>query len=53
MKMPCVILRGYGRASKRSFVISHNGKILEDVKTSGDEAMLLANSSPKSYNNCK
>ena len=43
----CVILRGYGRASKGLFVISQNGKILEDVKTSGDEAMLLANSLPK------
>lgn len=43
----CVILRGYGRASKGLFVISHGGKILEDVKTSGDEAMLLANSLPK------
>lgn len=43
----CVILRGYGRASKGLFVISHNEKILEDVKTSGDEAMLLANSLPK------
>lgn len=43
----CVILRGYGRASKGLYVISHNGKILEDVKTSGDEAMLLANSLPK------
>jgi tetraacyldisaccharide 4'-kinase len=42
----CVILRGYGRASKGLFVISQNGKILEDVKTSGDEAMLLANSLP-------
>lgn len=43
----CIILRGYGRASKGLFVISQNGKILEDVKTSGDEAMLLANSLPK------
>ncbi|MDD2896926.1 MAG: tetraacyldisaccharide 4'-kinase [Aliarcobacter sp.] len=43
----CVILRGYGRASKGLYVISLNGKILEDVKTSGDEAMLLANSLPK------
>lgn len=43
----CVILRGYGRDSKGLFVISLNGKILEDVKTSGDEAMLLANSLPK------
>ena len=43
----CVILRGYGRASKGLFVVSSNGKILVDVKTSGDEAMLLANSLPK------
>ena len=43
----CVILRGYGRDSKGLFVVSLNGKILEDVKTSGDEAMLLANSLPK------
>ncbi|AXX92550.1 tetraacyldisaccharide 4'-kinase [Malaciobacter molluscorum LMG 25693] len=38
----CVILRGYGRQSKGLFIISRNGKILEDIKTSGDEAMLLA-----------
>ncbi len=43
----CVILRGYGRDSKGLYVVSLNGKILEDVKTSGDEAMLLANSLPK------
>ncbi|WP_368030523.1 tetraacyldisaccharide 4'-kinase [Arcobacter sp. s6] len=43
----CVILRGYGRASKGLFVVSQSGKILVDVKTSGDEAMLLANSLPK------
>lgn len=43
----CVILRGYGRSSKGLYVISLNGKILEDVKISGDEAMLLANSLPK------
>lgn len=43
----CVILRGYGRNSKGLYVISLNGKILEDVKTSGDEAMLLANSLSK------
>jgi tetraacyldisaccharide 4'-kinase len=42
----CVILRGYGRTSKGLFVVSLNGKILEDVNTSGDEAMLLANSLP-------
>ena len=43
----CIILRGYGRASKGLYVVSLNGKILEDVKISGDEAMLLANSLPK------
>ena len=43
----CVILRGYGRISKGLFVVSNKGKILVDVKTSGDEAMLLANSLPK------
>ncbi|MEA2017473.1 MAG: tetraacyldisaccharide 4'-kinase [Campylobacterota bacterium] len=41
-----VILRGYGRESKGLFVISNNGKILEDVTVSGDEAMLLAQSLP-------
>jgi tetraacyldisaccharide 4'-kinase len=40
----CVILRGYGRDSKGLFVVSSNGEILVDVKISGDEAMLLANS---------
>jgi len=39
-----VILRGYGRASKGLQIVSLNGKILVDVKTSGDEAMLLAQS---------
>ncbi len=43
----CVILRGYGRASKGLFVVSLNGEIQVDVKISGDEAMLLANSLPK------
>lgn len=43
----CVILRGYGRASKGLYVVSLNGKIQVDVKTSGDEAMLLANSLSK------
>lgn len=43
----CIILRGYGRASKGLQVVSLRGKILVDVKTSGDEAMLLANSLPK------
>jgi tetraacyldisaccharide 4'-kinase len=41
-----VILRGYGRASKGLFVVSCKGKIVEDIQTSGDEAMLLARSLP-------
>ncbi|NQY93293.1 MAG: tetraacyldisaccharide 4'-kinase, partial [Campylobacteraceae bacterium] len=41
-----VILRGYGRASKGLYVISHEGKILEDINTSGDEAMLLSKQLP-------
>ena len=41
-----IVLRGYGRESKGLYIISKKGKILEDVKTSGDEAMLLANSLP-------
>jgi len=41
-----IVLRGYGRGSKGLFVVSRNGKVLEDVNTSGDEAMLLANSLP-------
>lgn len=43
----CIILRGYGRASKGLQIVSLRGKILVDIKTSGDEAMLLANSLPK------
>ncbi|TLS71868.1 tetraacyldisaccharide 4'-kinase [Aliarcobacter thereius] len=39
-----IILRGYGRESKGFFLVSQNGNILVDVKTSGDEAMLLAKS---------
>ena len=37
-----IILRGYKRQSKDLIVVSHNFKILTDVKSSGDEAMLLA-----------
>lgn len=38
----CVILRGYGRASKGLVIVSLNGEIKVDVNESGDEAMLLA-----------
>ena len=40
----CVILRGYGRASKGLIVVSLKGDIKVDVEQSGDEAMLLAKS---------
>jgi len=42
----CVVLRGYGRKSKGLYIVSHKRKILCDVDTSGDEAILLANSLP-------
>lgn len=38
----CVILRGYGRASRGLVIVSLNGEIKVDVNESGDEAMLLA-----------
>ncbi len=41
-----VVLRGYGRESKGLYIVSKQGKILEDVAVSGDEAMLLANALP-------
>lgn len=41
-----VILRGYARESKGLYVVSQKGKLLVDVKVSGDEAMLLATSLP-------
>ena len=41
-----VVLRGYGRVSKGLYVISKNGKLLEDINISGDEAMLLSKSLP-------
>ena len=44
---PAIILRGYKRQSKGTICVSHQGKILCDVSTSGDEAMLYAKSLPK------
>jgi len=41
-----VISRGYGRASVGMVEVSHKGKIVVDVKQSGDEAMLMALSLP-------
>ncbi len=37
-----IVLRGYKRKSKGLMVVSKRGKILTDVQTSGDEAMLYA-----------
>lgn len=37
-----VVLRGFGRDSKGLVKVSERGKVLVDVATSGDEAMLLA-----------
>jgi len=45
-KNPTIILRGYGRKSEGLHIVSQNGKILVDVDTSGDEAMLIAKSLP-------
>ena len=45
-KKSAVILRGYGRESKGLLVVSDGKKILENIKTAGDEAILLANSLP-------
>ena len=42
-----VILRGYGRQSTGLQIVSLSGKIKCDISTSGDEAMLLAQSLPK------
>jgi len=41
-----VISRGYGRTSSGMVEVSHKGKIVVDVKQSGDEAMLMALSLP-------
>ena len=42
-----IVLRGYKRESKGTFLVSYLGKIMTDVRTSGDEAMMLAKSLPK------
>jgi len=42
----CIVLRGYKRQSKGLILISLKGDIKCDIKTSGDEAMLLAESLP-------
>ena len=45
-KDAAVVLRGYGRESKGLYIISKKGKILEDIKVSGDEAIVLAKALP-------
>ena len=41
-----IILRGYGRQSQGRVEVSNHGKILTSVQSSGDEAMLMAQSLP-------
>jgi len=43
-KPKAIVLRGYGRKSKGLLIVSEIGKIKADVSRSGDEAMLLAQS---------
>ena len=43
---PAIILRGYGRDSQGMIVVKDSGKILCDVKQSGDEAMIYAKKLP-------
>jgi tetraacyldisaccharide 4'-kinase len=45
-KNAAVVLRGYGRNSQGTIVVSDGESILEDVTVSGDEAMLLAKKLP-------
>ena len=41
-----IILRGYGRTSKDLVLVAHDRQILCDVKTSGDEAFMIAKELP-------
>lgn len=41
-----VVLRGYGRKTQGLLVVSDGKKILEDVNSAGDEAILLASALP-------
>jgi tetraacyldisaccharide 4'-kinase len=43
-----VVLRGYKRETTELLVVSHNNKILQNVKNSGDEAIVLAKALPNS-----
>jgi len=43
---PAIILRGYGRESQGLYVVKDKNTILEDVKISGDEAMIYARKLP-------
>lgn len=45
-KQTAVVLRGYGRESKGLLVVNDGKKILENVKSAGDEAILLASILP-------
>ena len=46
-KKVAVISRGYGRQSRGLIEVSREGEVLTDVRESGDEAMLMARSLPK------
>ena len=41
-----IVLRGYGRGSNGMYVISNGNEILQDIKISGDEAMIYAQKLP-------
>ena len=41
-----IVSRGYGRESRGLVEVSHKGKVLVDVKQSGDEPMLIAHALP-------
>jgi tetraacyldisaccharide 4'-kinase len=41
-KKIAILLRGYGRKSRGTLVVSHDKKILENIDNSGDEATLFA-----------
>jgi tetraacyldisaccharide 4'-kinase len=43
-KNSAIILRGYGRKSKGLLVVSDGNKVLEDVESAGDEAILYTKS---------
>ena len=43
---PAVVMRGYGRQSQGTVVVSHGGQTLAGLEAAGDEATLYASKSP-------